>query len=67
VTDEHLDIAATAIPPVAGDSSVADDDAAGPLVLTAPAPVTAVAPTQAAGAVPIATEDKTRLDGMVAS
>ena len=37
------------------------------LVLEAPAPVSAVAPTQAAGAVPISAADRTRLDAMVAS
>ena len=37
------------------------------LVLEAPAPVAAVAPTQAAGAVPISAPDRAKLDAMVAS
>jgi uncharacterized protein YaaN involved in tellurite resistance len=42
-------------------------DATTSLVLEAPAPVTAVAPAQAIGAVPISAADQAKLDGMVAS
>ena len=46
------------------DSAAAGSETAA-LVLEAPAPVVAVAPTQAAGAVPIADSDRTKLDDMV--
>ena len=65
MSDEHLDIAAPSTAPAAADASAAEDGGSGALVLTPPAPVAAVAPTQAVGAVPIKAEDKARLDGMV--
>lgn len=65
MTDPTLEL------PASGDgtSDERDSTAAGSetaaLVLEAPAPVVAVAPTQAAGAVPIADSDRTKLDDMV--
>ncbi len=65
MTDPTLEL------PASGDgtSDERDPAAAGSetaaLVLEAPAPVVAVAPTQAAGAVPIADSDRTKLDDMV--
>ena len=64
MTDQTLEL------PASGDgmSDEHDSAAAGSataLVLEAPAPVVAVAPTQAAGAVPIADSDRTKLDDMV--
>ncbi len=65
MTDQTLELPASGN----GTSDVHDSAAAGSataaLVLEAPAPVVAVAPTQAAGAVPIADSDRTKLDDMV--
>ncbi len=65
MTDEHLDIAAPATAPAAADSTAAEEGEAGTLVLTAPAPVAAVAASRVVGALPINAEDKARLDDMV--
>jgi uncharacterized protein YaaN involved in tellurite resistance len=56
--------------PTSGDGTSDEHDSAAAgsataLLLEAPAPVVAVAPTQAAGAVPIADSDRTKLDDMV--
>ena len=65
MTDPTLEL------PASGDGtsderdSAAAGSATAALVLEAPAPVVAVAPTQAAGAVPIADSDRTKLDDMV--
>ena len=65
MTDQSLEL-----PPSATGTSAEPhpaDPASAPttLVLEAPAPVTPVAPTQAAGAVPISDADRTKLDDMV--
>ncbi len=65
MSDEHLEIAARSTAPATADQPTSPQGEAGMLVLTPPAPVAAVAPTQAAGAVPIGAEDKARLDAMV--
>ena len=64
MTDQTLEL------PASGDGMGDEHDSAAAgsataLVLEAPAPVVAVAPTQAAGAVPIADSDRTKLDDMV--
>jgi hypothetical protein len=65
MSDQSLELPASAT----GTSAEADpaDPASSTttLVLEAPAPVTPIAPTQAAGAVPISDTDRTKLDDMV--
>ncbi|MFI5254919.1 MAG: toxic anion resistance protein [Candidatus Limnocylindrales bacterium] len=70
MTDQSLHLSA----PAPDAAAEAPTPAAGPteagapaqtLVLEVPQPVTAVAPTQAAGAVPVAAADRARLDAMV--
>jgi uncharacterized protein YaaN involved in tellurite resistance len=65
VSNQHLVIAAPSSTPAAADPTAPEDSGAGMLVLDPPAPVAAVATTQAVGAVPISAEDKAKLDGMV--
>jgi uncharacterized protein YaaN involved in tellurite resistance len=66
VSDQHLDIPAPAPGPAPDIGQTAPADSSSEtLVLDAPAPIAAVAATQAAGAVPISAADKVRLDGMV--
>ncbi len=65
MSDQTLELPASGNGP--GDEHDPGDDgsAAPALVLEAPAPVAPVAPAQAAGAVPIADSDRTKLDDMV--
>ena len=65
MTDQHLRLPEPAETAAAG-AAVDATGAATSFVLEAPAPVTAVAPGQANGAVPISDADRARLDGMVA-
>jgi uncharacterized protein YaaN involved in tellurite resistance len=65
MTDQTLEL------PESGNGTSGEQEAAeatpeaAPLVLEAPAPVTPVAPSQVAGAVPITDADRTKLDEMV--
>lgn len=67
MNDQDFVIAPPSRASAAADSSPSDDSGTGTLVLDPPAPVAVVAPTQAVGAVPVSSEDKARLDGMVSS
>jgi len=69
MTDQSLEIprSSAAAPAPAPDGSEAAATATGTLVLEPPAPVEAVPGTKAEESVPIAPEDKARLDAMVAS
>ena len=72
MTDQHLDLPADAAgspaqAPGAAPAAPADATASATLVLEAPAPVSAVAPARAEGAVPIADTERVKLDAMVAS
>jgi uncharacterized protein YaaN involved in tellurite resistance len=74
MTDQSLRLPdASPTPAQAPDAGVTPAAQAAPasstatLVLDAPAPVAAVAPAQATGAVPISDTDRAKLDGMVAS
>src|ERR1700752_2047535 len=71
MTDPSLELSAPSAADTATATSTVDPAAAtastATLVLEAPSPVAPVAPTQAAGAVPIAAADRARLDAMVAT
>ncbi len=65
MTDQPLELPASATGTSAEPHPADPASATTTLVLEAPAPVTPVAPTQAAGAVPISDTDRTKLDDMV--
>ena len=65
MTDQPLELPVSATGTSAEAHPVEPASEATALVLEAPAPVTPVAPTQAAGAVPISDTDRTKLDDMV--
>jgi uncharacterized protein YaaN involved in tellurite resistance len=65
MTDQPLELPASATGTSAEPHPADAASATTTLVLEAPAPVTPVAPTQAAGAVPISDADRTKLDDMV--
>ena len=66
MTDESLELPPSATGTSEQPHPADPASATTTLVLEAPAPVTPVAPTQAAGAVPISDTDRTKLDDMVA-
>jgi uncharacterized protein YaaN involved in tellurite resistance len=65
MTDQPLELPASATGTGAEPHPADPPSATTTLVLEAPAPVTPVVPTQAAGAVPISDADRTKLDDMV--
>ncbi len=65
MTDQPLELPASATGTSAEPHPADPPSATTTLVLEAPAPVTPVVPTQAAGAVPISDADRTKLDDMV--
>lgn len=65
MTDQPLELPASATGTSAEDHPAEAASTTATLVLEAPAPVAPVAPTQAAGAVPISDADRAKLDEMV--